>query len=372
MKISGNEGGPFSILFRGCSTLLAYEAGVLAALKELSPNILKSASRVYGASSGSIVAAVGLCDCDIEEVKNSFFHYVKQSSWVGLLGGGNAMKILKKVLNKHLPTNAHQLVSGKLHIVVTRLHDWRSVTVSDFTSKQELIEAVLCSCFIPVFFGFLPPVYRGVRYIDGELGMWRANFISQTTITVSGFGGEYDICPRDCSAAFFTFQISDCILHISKRNIYRFMYIFLLPSNEVVDHFYTHGYQDTVSFLKRLGEFGINYLDEDRTLSLDRKSCQKDERTLHWKPETIELHSRATSREDVTQKNPDTIQAAGEEEAPQHLLHHQKGTATGEQFCPRCCHWPQITFKEGKRAACNAACRHAPRCTEEDAVAAMT
>ncbi|NWH81324.1 PLPL1 protein, partial [Piaya cayana] len=215
----------FSILFRGCSTLLAYEAGVLVALRELSPDILKSASRIYGASSGSIVATCGLCDCDIGK-GCSFFHHMKQSFRMGLLGGGKAMKILKDVLNKHLPTNAHQLVAGKLHVIVTRVHDWRSVTVSDFTSKEDLIEAVMCSCFIPVCFGFFPPVYRGVRYIDGELGMWRANFVSPSTITVSGFGGEYDICPRDCSAAFFTFQISDCILHLTKKNIRRFTYIF--------------------------------------------------------------------------------------------------------------------------------------------------
>lgn len=65
MKRNGNERKPFSILFRGCSTLLAYESGVLAALKELSPNMVKSASKIYGASSGSIVATFGLCGCDL-------------------------------------------------------------------------------------------------------------------------------------------------------------------------------------------------------------------------------------------------------------------------------------------------------------------
>lgn len=65
MKINGNEGRPFSILFRGCSFLIVYEAGVLTALRELSPDILKSASRIYGASSGSVVATLALCECDI-------------------------------------------------------------------------------------------------------------------------------------------------------------------------------------------------------------------------------------------------------------------------------------------------------------------
>ncbi|NWH57910.1 PLPL1 protein, partial [Geococcyx californianus] len=219
----------FSILIRGCSTLLAYEAGVLAALRELSPDILKSASRIYGASSGSILATFALCECDIGKgCTLSFILCLKRStpSFLGLFPGGKAHRILKDVLNKHLPTNAHQLVSGRLHVILTRVHDWRSVTVSEFTSKEDLIEAVVCSCYIPLYFGLFPPVYHGVRYVDGELGMWRANFVSRTTITVSGFAGEYDICPRDSPAAFFTFQISDCILHISKRNICRLQCVF--------------------------------------------------------------------------------------------------------------------------------------------------
>lgn len=64
MKVSRNEGRPFSILFKGCSFLIVYEAGVLAAFQKLSPDILKSASRIYGASSGSIIATLGLCECD--------------------------------------------------------------------------------------------------------------------------------------------------------------------------------------------------------------------------------------------------------------------------------------------------------------------
>ncbi|KAF1529495.1 UNVERIFIED_CONTAM: Patatin-like phospholipase domain-containing protein 1, partial [Eudyptes pachyrhynchus] len=214
---------PFSILFRGCSFMIIYEIGVLAALRELSPDILKSASRIYGASSGSVVATLALCECDIGKgYALPFVLCLKRSNvwkfWI--------IKILKDILNKYLPTNAHQLVSGKLHVILTRLHDWRSVVVSEFASREDLIQALTCSCFVPLYFGFLPPTYRGVRYIDGELSMWQANFVSRTTITVSGFAGEYDICPKDSPAAFFTFQLSDCILYISKRNITRLQYIF--------------------------------------------------------------------------------------------------------------------------------------------------
>ncbi|NXM01451.1 PLPL1 protein, partial [Tyrannus savana] len=219
---------PYSILFRGCSFLIAYEAGVLSALQELSPGILESASRIYGSSSGSIVATGGLCGCDVGksyEFKNTFLSLLTTSFW-GLVPGKRILKILRYGLEKHLPPNAHQLVSGKLHIVLTRVHDWKSVTVSEFASKEDLIQAIMCSCFIPVYFGLFPPRYHGVRYVDGELAMWRADFVSQTTITVSAFAGEYDICPRDGAAAFLNFQLSDCILQISTRNLCRLQHIF--------------------------------------------------------------------------------------------------------------------------------------------------
>ncbi|NWV35312.1 PLPL1 protein, partial [Grantiella picta] len=220
---------PYSIMIRGCSSLIVYEAGVLAAFQDLSPDIIKSAYRIYGSSSGSVISTLGLCGCDLGKVYTSIRTYVlprvKTSLW-GLVPGGRVLRLLRDALRKFLPPNAHELVSGKLHVVVTRLHDWRSMTVSEFDSKEELIQAITCSCFIPFYFGFSPPKYRGVRYVDGELAMWRADFVSRTTITISSFAGEYDICPKDGPAAFLTFQLSDSTLQISKMNICRLQHIF--------------------------------------------------------------------------------------------------------------------------------------------------
>ncbi|NXF71430.1 PLPL1 protein, partial [Sclerurus mexicanus] len=221
---------PYSLLFRGCSFLIEYEAGVMSALWELCPDVLKNASRIYGSSSGSIVTTIGLCGCDMGKgrallfilnvLRETFLSGLTTSLW-GFVPGGRILKLLRYVLEKFLPPNAHEVVSGKLHIVLTRVHDWQNVIVSEFASKEDLIQAVICSCFIPLYFGILPPTYRGVRYMDGELAMWRADFVTRSTITVSAFAGEYDICPKDSPAAFFTFQLSDCILYISQRNLCR-------------------------------------------------------------------------------------------------------------------------------------------------------
>ncbi|NWZ12880.1 PLPL1 protein, partial [Agelaius phoeniceus] len=216
---------PYSILFRGCSFMIVYQAGVLSALRELSPDIMKSAYRIYGASSGSIVATAGLCGCDVGK-GDRFLFILCLKRWNSWEFWRSAIRLLRETLDKFLPPNAHELVSGKLHIILTRLHDWRCVTVSEFASKEELIQAMTCSCFVPLYFGLVPPTFRGVRYVDGELAMWRADFVSRSTITISAFAGEYDICPKDGPAAFLTFQLSDCILHISKMNICRLQHIF--------------------------------------------------------------------------------------------------------------------------------------------------
>ncbi|XP_065554264.1 omega-hydroxyceramide transacylase-like [Lathamus discolor] len=333
MKRNGNERKPFSILFRGCSTLLVYETGVLAALKELSPNMLESASKIYGASSGSLIATFGLCGCDLEKMRMRFYNDLKTSFW-GFHLGRRVINMVKEILDDLLPPNAHQLVAGRLHVIVTRMRDCRSVLVSEFASREELIQVLLCSCFIPFYFGLLPPMYRGVRYVDGEIGMWRSNFVSRATITVSAFAGEYDICPKDCSTAFLTFQFSDSVLQISNRNFSRFLYIFYCPTQQVLDQYYACGYQDTASYLKRLNEFGINYLDEDFMLPFTNESCQKGEETLHWKPGTRVLHSRATDPEDDTEESPGTSRAADEveEEGPHHL-HHQKAAHSEGSKC---------------------------------------
>lgn len=95
-------------------------------------------------------------------------------------------------------------------------------------------KAHMCPCEQHTARGRLrAPCCVSQRYLDGELAMWRANFVSRTTITISAFAGEYDICPRDGPAAFLTFQLSDCILQISKMNITRLVCIFQPPSQQV-------------------------------------------------------------------------------------------------------------------------------------------
>lgn len=52
-------------------------------------------------------------------------------------------------------------------------------------------------------------------------------------ITVSPFTGELDICPRDCPAIFYCFQIFNGSIQISVENLCRISYALFPPSTMV-------------------------------------------------------------------------------------------------------------------------------------------
>uniref|UniRef100_A0A8V5GJ66 Uncharacterized protein n=1 Tax=Melopsittacus undulatus TaxID=13146 RepID=A0A8V5GJ66_MELUD len=122
-------------------------------------------------------------------------------------------------LSRMLPENSYQLASGRLHISLTRVVDGQNVMASEFSSKEELIQ----------------------RYVDGGFtGLQPVSSLEEPVITVSPFTGELDICPRDCPAIFFCFQIFNGSIQISIENLCRISYALFPPR-----------YQDTALFLYR-------------------------------------------------------------------------------------------------------------------------
>lgn len=52
----------------------------------------------------------------------------------------NLVKVIKSGLDRDLPSDAHILVSGRLCVSLTRVSDGKNVIVSEFNSKDELIQ----------------------------------------------------------------------------------------------------------------------------------------------------------------------------------------------------------------------------------------
>lgn len=52
----------------------------------------------------------------------------------------NLIKVMKMGLNRDLPSDAHLLASGRLCISLTKVSNGENVLVSEFSSKEELIQ----------------------------------------------------------------------------------------------------------------------------------------------------------------------------------------------------------------------------------------
>lgn len=52
----------------------------------------------------------------------------------------NIVKVIRGGLYRDLPSNAHTLASGRLCVSLTRVMDGQNVLVSDFSSKDELVQ----------------------------------------------------------------------------------------------------------------------------------------------------------------------------------------------------------------------------------------
>ncbi|XP_053458630.1 omega-hydroxyceramide transacylase isoform X2 [Nycticebus coucang] len=176
------------------------------------------------------------------------------------------VQMMRRFLYQVLPEDSYKVATGKLHVCLTRLTDGESIVVSEYTSKEELIEALYCSCFVPVYCGLIPPTYRGVhfslhssqRYIDGGFtGMQPCSFWTDS-LTISTFTGQQDICPRDCPAIFQDFRMFNFSFQFSLENITRMTYALFPPDLVILHDYYYRGYEDAVSYLRRLNAAYLN------------------------------------------------------------------------------------------------------------------
>nr|XP_025873135.1 1-acylglycerol-3-phosphate O-acyltransferase PNPLA3 [Vulpes vulpes] len=209
---------------------------------------------------------------------------------------------LQESLQRHLPDNVHLLISGKTCISLTRVSDGENVLVSEFQSKEEVVDALLCSSFIPFFSGIIPPSFRGVRYMDGGASDNVPFFDAKTTITVSPFYGEYDICPKVKSTNFLQVDLTKLNLRLCSENAYLLMRALFPPDLKVLGEICLRGYLDAFRFLE---ENGIcNRLQPCLNLSSDEMKNLK----VAWEPGSPEA--------------PPRVAAGGTKPEPDELLDH--------------------------------------------------
>jgi hypothetical protein len=177
--------------FSGCSWLFVYHLGVAAHLQKRFE--LKD-SRFAGASSGSLVAVALAAGVDAHDVLDCALDLAGQAHrrWLGAVGAMS--RIVGGGIEKLLPPDAHHRVEGRVFISVTELPRLRVRLVSSFTSRDDLIRAMLASCYVPVYCE-RPIVFRGKLWLDGGL-IDNQPRLDGRTITVSPFSRGARIYPE--------------------------------------------------------------------------------------------------------------------------------------------------------------------------------
>ncbi|XP_029172117.1 patatin-like phospholipase domain-containing protein 2 isoform X2 [Nylanderia fulva] len=235
--------------FAGGGFLGIYHVGVAIGLKKHVPHLL---NKISGASAGAIAACCLLCDASLDTM-NGVLHIAREAQ-KHLLGAFtphfDLQLVLLETVEKLLPDDAHIRVNGKLHISLTRVHDRKNVIISQFDSREDLLQALLAASFVPVFSGYLPPKYHGIRYMDGGFSDNLPMF-DEDTITVAPFCGESDICPRDSSLHPFHFNVTNMSVELSAQNAYRIIRAFLPPKIEMLTKIGWQGRDDALQFLRR-------------------------------------------------------------------------------------------------------------------------
>jgi hypothetical protein len=140
-----------SIAFNGAFFAWPYQAGVAAFVQDR--GLLDERSRIYGTSSGAVVAVMLACGVDIARVgldagmeanaraahgrKHPFFRPT------------NVLATYFSIFGATLPDDAHQRATNRLFVRVTRVPRLQRILVSEFRTRQGLLDALGASIAIP-------------------------------------------------------------------------------------------------------------------------------------------------------------------------------------------------------------------------------
>uniref|UniRef100_A0A3P8U928 triacylglycerol lipase n=1 Tax=Amphiprion percula TaxID=161767 RepID=A0A3P8U928_AMPPE len=277
----------WNLSFAGCGFLGIYHIGVASCLLEKAPYLIKGATKLYGASAGALTASVLASQAAITKCCEDVLEVAKEArkrNLGPLHPTFNLVKVIRSGLTRDLPSDAHVLASGRLCVSLTRVSDGENVLVSEFSSKEELIQALICSCFIPIYCGLIPPSFRGVRYVDGGISDNLPQSELKNTITISPFSGECDICPRDNSTSFHELRFTNTSIQINLGNMYRLSRALFPPEPKVLAEMCQSGYKDALRFLEENNLLMLQHPSPGPALPESPASCccKQTETTKEW------------------------------------------------------------------------------------------
>lgn len=140
-----------------------YLLGIKRAIEDLERKKIITFKRYSATSSGAILLPLIICKIDNRKALEVYKITQKVKTKYRI-------DLITIFLNQILPNNAHLLCSGKLFLSMSEIDGChiKNKTVSNFRSKDELINFIKCSCAFPIFTH--PNIYlrfKNRKYIDG-------------------------------------------------------------------------------------------------------------------------------------------------------------------------------------------------------------
>ncbi|KAH3810564.1 patatin-like phospholipase domain-containing protein 4 [Dreissena polymorpha] len=252
-----------NISFCGSGFLSIYQIGSLKALLTKAPKFVAGIEKVGGASGGALTAAILVCEPhrvdDCKQFTLDLAEDVRKRHLRTFSPTFHLLKPVKEFMKDIVSENAYQKANGVLHVSLSLLEKFRlpqSRIVSSFSSNDQLIQSLICSCFIPGYVGFILPKLNGKYCIDGGFKNNLVGFPDGRTITVSPFSGDQDICPNEQTASSLTVRMANQAFVVNRKNVKRAWQCVFPPPRDVLLYYYDLGYHDTVRFLSN------NYITE--------------------------------------------------------------------------------------------------------------
>jgi hypothetical protein len=174
------------------------------------------------------------------------------------LRGLSIMSLIEQKLDLLLPKNAHVLCSGRLGISLTKLWSFENRFVSEFDSRQDLIDAVVAGCFIPGWSGSLTaPLYKGEQFVDGAYSDNSPKFCDNNgtqlnngtrSIQVCAFASDLDVAPRDKTFLFKARAFGNSY-PFNLNNLIRSFHAMMPASIETYQYYLIEGHRNMKDYL---------------------------------------------------------------------------------------------------------------------------
>ncbi|KAM9334219.1 patatin-like phospholipase domain-containing protein 4 [Symphorus nematophorus] len=244
-----------NLSFAAAGFMGIYHLGAVEAFVRHGDKLLGSLRACAGASAGALVAAVVITAPDkLERCKEFTYRFadtVRHQQFGAITPGFNFMLTLREGIEEILPSEAHSLATDRLHVSITHSRSGKNHIVSRFTSREELIKALLASSYVPVYAGLKPVEFRGQKWIDGGFTDSLPILPVGRTITVSPFAGLQDVCPVHRGRYNTQLRLANMNVMFSVENIKRLNQALFPPSTGHMQCLCEEGFSDAVRFLKR-------------------------------------------------------------------------------------------------------------------------